>query len=108
MASDTGQSTENTASNADTGTDQQTENENQTEAAWTTAVPSDETNEEPEAVVTVDGVKYYTVKSGDTLSSISFSMYHSILYVDDIIDANGLSSGDDIAVGQILIIPDIS
>lgn len=106
--SDSGQSTENTASNADTGTDQQTENENQTEAAWTTAVPSDETNEEPEAVVTVDGVKYYTVKSGDTLSSISFSMYHSILYVDDIIDANGLSSGDDIAVGQILIIPDIS
>ena len=51
--------------------------------------------------------KYYTVKDGDTLSSISFSMYHTILYVDNIMEANNLKNGDDIYAGQTLVIPEI-
>lgn len=103
------ESTDGTDTELPDGEDADRTDSSQTEEAVETAgSPTEDTRQEPEAVVTVDGVKYYTVKNGDTLSSISFSMYHSILYVDDIIKANELSSGDDISVGQILIIPDIS
>lgn len=51
--------------------------------------------------------QYYTVQDGDTLSSISFSMYHSILYVDNIMEANEMQNGDEIYVGQQILIPSI-
>lgn len=51
--------------------------------------------------------QYYTVQDGDTLSSISFSMYHSILYVDNIMEANEMQNGDEIYVGQEILIPSI-
>lgn len=58
--------------------------------------------------VSVTGTpKYYTVQDGDTLSSISFSMYHSIQYVDDIMEANEMKNGDEIFVGQQILIPSI-
>ena len=51
--------------------------------------------------------RYYTVQDGDTLSSISFSIYHSILYVDHIMEANEMKNGDEIYVGQEILIPAI-
>lgn len=68
---------------------------------------TDSSTEDTEPVVASNTPKYYTVKEGDTLSSISFSMYHSILYVDAIMEANNLKNGDDIYVGQTIIIPQI-
>ncbi len=67
----------------------------------------DSTSDTTEAVIATDAPKYYTVKDGDTLSSISFSMYHSILYVDNIMEANDMKNGDDIYAGQTIIIPAI-
>lgn len=58
-------------------------------------------------VVTDGTPKYYTVQEGDTLSSISFRMYHSILYVDNIMEANDMKNGDEIYVGQKILIPSI-
>lgn len=58
--------------------------------------------------VSVNGMpRYYMVQDGDTLSSISFSMYHSILYVDYIMEANEMQNGDEIFVGQEILIPAI-
>ena len=79
-------------------------NSSETEADTST----DSSTEDTEPVIAADAPKYYTVKEGDTLSSISFSMYHSILYVDAIMEANNLKNGDDIYVGQTIIIPPIS
>lgn len=56
---------------------------------------------------TADIPRYYTVQAGDTLSSISFAMYHSILYVDNIMEANEMKNGDEIYVGQQILIPSI-
>ena len=51
--------------------------------------------------------KYYTVQSGDTLSSISFKMYNSVGYVADLMEANGLDESDQIHEGDRIIIPTI-
>ena len=68
---------------------------------------SEENTEEPEISVVMKNQTpvYYTVKAGDTLSSISLEMYHSTKYVDEIIKANNLENGDDIFVGQKIVIP---
>lgn len=83
-----------------------------TESTTAENTTTETTNSETETteVVSVsanDSPKYYTVQDGDTLSSISYSMYHSILYVDNIIEANEMESGDDIYVGQQILIPTI-
>ncbi len=72
--------------------------ETETEEAVTTEVMASDIANAP---------KYYTVQDGDTLSSISFSMYHSILYVDNIMEANEMQNGDEIYVGQQILIPSI-
>lgn len=104
-------STENSASDTATNASEdttETETEATTEeASETTETPASE--EEPEATeVSVNGTpRYYTVQDGDTLSSISFSIYHSILYVDHIMEANEMKNGDEIYVGQEILIPAI-
>ena len=47
----------------------------------------------------------YIVEEGDTLMSISIQMYDSPAYVDEILNANGLSAEDTIYVGQKIVIP---
>lgn len=104
-----------------------TETETQTEAASseTTSAADEQAGESTAANVTseteteeaatteviasdiANAPKYYTVQDGDTLSSISFSMYHSILYVDNIMEANEMQNGDEIYVGQQILIPSI-
>lgn len=71
------------------------------DTAATTAAPA------AEPVIADNAPKYYIVQEGDTLSSISFSMYHSILYVDNIMEANDMKNGDEIYVGQKILIPSI-
>ncbi len=65
--------------------------------------------EEPEASVVMknDTPVYYTVKEGDTLTSISLSVYRTTKYVDKIIEANNLENGDDIYIGQKILIPTV-
>ena len=104
-------STENSASDTATNASEDT-TETETEATTEEASEATETpasEEEPEATeVSVNGTpRYYTVQDGDTLSSISFSIYHSILYVDHIMEANEMKNGDEIYVGQEILIPAI-
>jgi nucleoid-associated protein YgaU len=102
---ETSENTENsdTSDTATSDADTQT-----TEAAQANSQDTAADNQDTETIATVaDTPKYYTVKAGDTLSSISFSMYHSILYVDNIMEANNMKNGDDIYVGQTIIIPEV-
>lgn len=91
---DTAASVSTTANAADT-----------TASAATTAVNTDGAAEIPASAGVTP--RYYTVQDGDTLSSISYTMYHSILYVDNIMEANEMKNGDEIYVGQRIMIPDI-
>lgn len=50
-------------------------------------------------------VKYYTVKTGESLASISFALYQSYKYVSVIQELNGIEDIDKIYVGQKLIVP---
>lgn len=105
----------NTVSETNTDTDTETVESSEVATEETEAPTASETETEAqntasdtaEPVMAADAPKYYTVKDGDTLSSISFSMYHSILYVDNIMEANDMKNGDDIYVGQTIIIPAI-
>lgn len=96
-------------STTDTETEEATEDsEEGTETPVTSEVNSetqDTESDTSEPAIATDAPKYYTVQDGDTLSSISFSMYHSILYVDNIMEANDMKNGDDIYAGQTIIIP---
>ncbi len=83
----------------------------ETEAPADASTEGDSGTEEPDPdispVLATDTPQYYTVQAGDTLSSISFAMYHSILYVDNIMEANEMQNGDEIYVGQQILIPSI-
>lgn len=70
-------------------------------------VSTEGNTEEPEISVVMKNQTpvYYTVKAGDTLTSISLEMYHTTKYVDEIIKANELENGDDIFIGQKIVIP---
>lgn len=51
--------------------------------------------------------QYYTVQTGDTLSSISFKMYNSVGYVAELMAANGLGESDEIHEGDKIMIPTV-
>ncbi len=50
-------------------------------------------------------VKYYTVKTGDTLADISYKLYNTYTKVQQIMDLNNIENQDYIYVGQKLIVP---
>lgn len=50
-------------------------------------------------------VKYYTVKAGDTLASISYKLYKTYTYMDKIKKLNNIEDEDKILVGQKLRVP---
>ena len=56
-------------------------------------------------VMSEDNMEYYTIVYGDTLSSIAFEKYGSILYAEKIAELNNLDDGDKIYEGQKIIIP---
>lgn len=49
--------------------------------------------------------KYHTIKSGDSLISISKKYYNSTEYVDEILKANNIEDQDKILIGQKIILP---
>lgn len=112
-ASDTQVTEQPTSSDEISSTTETGEHQENTESETTHTDSTDaDTTEAQEGTDTTPvsaGVtpQYYTVQDGDTLSSISFSMYHSILYVDNIMEANEMQNGDEIYVGQQILIPSI-
>lgn len=104
-AEDTG--TDENTTQADNSSDVQPESDKNSEPGKTETETSTQVLETAKLVVADGAPKYYTVQDGDTLSSISFQMYHSILYVDNIMEANGMKNGDEIYVGQQILIPSI-
>lgn len=54
---------------------------------------------------TVNKLKYYTIKSGDSLTSISKKYYKSAKHVDEIMKANKIEDQDKIFIGQKIILP---
>jgi nucleoid-associated protein YgaU len=50
-------------------------------------------------------VKYYIVRSGDSLAAISFELYHTFSYMDEIKELNGIEDENKIYEGQKLIVP---
>lgn len=87
-----------------TQTTTQTESTTQAETTTQTSTeaPADSTAVEAPAFP-----RYYVVQDGDTLSSISFMAYHTILYVDEIMAANHMEQGDEIQIGQQILLPDL-
>ena len=58
-------------------------------------------------VMSEDNMEYYTIVYGDTLSSIAFEKYGSILYAEKIAEINNLDNGDKIYEGQKIALPNI-
>ena len=81
--------------------------ETQTETEPTKEAKSEE-SEENLPVISAGNPIYYTVQDGDTLTSISMQMYHSIAYTSVIMEANGMENGDEIYVGQQIVIPSLN
>ena len=51
------------------------------------------------------GIKYYTVKAGDTLAGISYKLYNSANYISVIKELNNIEDENMIYIGQKLIVP---
>lgn len=58
-----------------------------------------------EAVPASAQVKYYIVRAGDSLAAISFELYHTFSYMDEIKELNGIEDENKIFEGQKLIVP---
>lgn len=67
---------------------------------------ADRAAEEKTAETMTGPHSFYIVKSGDSLGSIAESIYNSVSYVDDLMEANNISDADKIYEGQKLWLPD--
>lgn len=65
----------------------------------------DKTEDNEDAVEASAPVKYYVVQPGDSLAAISFQLYHTFSYIDEIKELNGIEDENKIYVGQKLIVP---
>lgn len=65
-------------------------------------------NDTPTTVTKTENVRTYTVKEGDTLSSIAKEFYHQPSQYMRIFEENKeqLTNPDNIAIGQVLRIPE--
>ena len=79
--------------------------ENETSSAGTDN--PDISTEQTLPVMSEDNMEYYTIVYGDTLSSIAFEKYGSILYAEKIAELNNLDDGDKIYEGQKIALPNI-
>lgn len=75
------------------------EKDNQPKEQKDTAKDDDKAGDKKEEV------KYYTVKSGDTLADISYKLYKTYTKVDKIKELNNIEDSDLIYAGQKLIVP---
>lgn len=104
---DANQNSEEPSTSEGDATEASTESEASTDLSVDSTTEAQEPEPDISPVISSDTPQYYTVQDGDTLSSISFAMYHSILYVDNIMEANEMQNGDEIYVGQQILIPSI-
>ena len=113
---------------ADTGTDTGSDTENNSteeveiilDGDMTEIISSEETSENPDdgaeqisteqtlPAITDGNPTYYTVKYGDTLSSIALTVYGSTIYASDIAKANNMEVDDRIFEGQEIMLPSVT
>ena len=104
------------ANNVNTQNEGNTSTENAgTETATTETTEQIKPKDEPEIsteqtlpTITDGNPTYYVVEDGDSLSSIAQEFYGSVLYAEDIAEANNIGLDDKIYVGQSIIIPAVS
>ena len=89
---------ENNTENQANNTDEKTEDDRKTE---------DISTEQNLPAMTNGNPTYYQIKYGDTLSSIALKTYGSVVYAEDIADANNMGVDDRIYEGQTIILPSI-
>lgn len=104
---------EQTPGNEENGTEQQPEQgSSESDIVTTQAVsnPADNpvTTEQTLPVMTDGNPTYYTIKYGDSLSSIALEQYGGIQYAEDIARANNMDIDDRIYEGQQIILPSVT
>lgn len=104
----------NTSQAADNTTTEDIVNDGNTEQAISVNTDNngdgqeDISTEQTLPVSTGGNPTYYTIKLGDSLGSIALEYYGSILYAEDIAEANNIDINDKIYEGQNIILPSIS
>ena len=97
--------------------DKKTENIIENTTASTTENPTTElTTEDYDDISTEQNLPamtngnptYYQIKYGDTLSSIAYEYYGSIIYAQDIAEANNMEVDDRIYEGEEIILPSVT
>lgn len=76
--------------------------------AVTTEEPTEISTESALPAATNGAPTYYTICYGDSLMSIALSYYGSVIYANDIANANSMGIDDPIYEGQTLILPAVS
>ena len=79
--------------------------QNQENASQSQEVQNNEAKTEATSSDAQKDVRYYTVKKGDSLMSISKAVYHTTQKVQDICNANQIENMDMIYEGQQLLLP---
>ena len=93
---ETGETESVQEASGDTASDSSGEGDTDDTGAVMTADPSE---------IDLDEDDYYVVQKGDTLDTISMKVYGDAAHVDAICRMNGLSDGNLIYIGQILLLP---
>lgn len=98
---------EQTATDADITTGEQADINTETEKPTVAENTEDITSEQILPAMTNGNPTYYTVKAGDTLSSIAYETYGSVVYAEDIAKANKIDLEDNIYEGDEILLPAI-
>lgn len=91
-----------------TGTPTRTAAPTQTAGAARTAVPTQVPGAAQAATTPMPSsqMESYVVKKGDTLSQIVWKQYHSFAYMDRVLHTNRIKNGDEIFIGQCILLPE--
>ncbi|MCI5640001.1 MAG: LysM peptidoglycan-binding domain-containing protein, partial [Lachnospiraceae bacterium] len=91
-----------------TGTPMRTAAPTQTVGAARTAVPTQVPGAAQAATTPMPSsqMESYVVKKGDTLSQIVWKQYHSFAYMDRVLHTNRIKNGDEIFIGQCILLPE--
>lgn|GEM_PF-40728 len=91
--------------NTQKDTEKNTEKNTDTSVADNSGDKDTDSEEDSEPASSNATVKYYTVKAGDSLASISFKLYNTYKYMDKIKELNDIEDENKIMAGQKLIVP---
>lgn len=91
-----------------TGTPTQIAAPTQTAGTVRTAAPTQVSGAAQAATTPVPSsqMESYVVKKGDTLSQIVWKQYHSFAYMDRVLHTNRIKNGDEIFIGQCILLPE--